>query len=106
MTYKPGDLVVPADLPRRVLCRILETSTDVCGGTEQILKLEPLEGQRWHPAMSLVRRSNTVLPVRIGDLWRAAMPLRLLTEHRMSGQARRSLLRHRDRPGSALAFRR
>ena len=76
MTYEPGDLVYPADLPRRVLCRVLEVEVFAAGsGISQLLRLEPLEGQRWHPGTSLVRRGEVVLPVKIGDLWRAGRPL-------------------------------
>src|SRR6202040_3199162 len=43
VTYQTGDYVYPADLPRRLLCRVRQTeSLTVRTGTSQILKLEPL----------------------------------------------------------------
>jgi hypothetical protein len=96
MTYEPGDLVYPADLPRRVLCRILETeSIDIRGSTRQILRLEPLEGQTWHPGTSLVRRGEAVLPARLGDLWRAGAPLRPLADPSTLRRARGLPVMHR-----------
>ncbi len=77
MRYRAGDLVYPADLPQRVLCRVVAArNVTVDGAVGQVLKLEPLEGQPWHPAVSFIRRDPGVLPVRIGDLWRAGMPIR------------------------------
>ena len=76
MRYEPGDLVYPVDLPRRVLCRVIaRRSITTRGCVSQILRLEPIEGQSWHPAVTLVRRVDLVLPVRLGDLWRAGGPL-------------------------------
>src|SRR3989442_14666631 len=75
MTYEPGDLVYPADLPRRVLCRVLEVEVFAAGsGISQLLRLEPLEGQRWHPGTSLVRRGEAAPPLAKGDRWRARRP--------------------------------
>ena len=77
MTYESGDLVFPADLPRRLLCRVISTQgMTTADGPRQLLRLEPLEGQDWHPGISLIRRGDLVLPARLGDLWRAGMATR------------------------------
>jgi hypothetical protein len=69
MIYQPGDYVYPADLPRRVLCRVAKAeSLDVRQGTGQVLKLEPLEGP-WSPGTSLVRLDEYVIPARPRQLW-------------------------------------
>jgi hypothetical protein len=82
MTYEPGDLVYPADLPRRVLCRVLRAECIHIGGSpHQMLRLEPLEGQHWHQGLSLIRRGDMVLPARLGDLWRAGRQFRPPPEH-------------------------
>jgi hypothetical protein len=60
--YQPGDYVYPADLPRRVLCRVTEVeSGSAPDGTFQILHLHPLEGP-WDPGTRLVRLDQGVLP--------------------------------------------
>ncbi len=74
MAFRPGDYVYPADLPRRLLCRV--TSAE-CGTTEggafQILTLEPLERpeSEWPDGTLLVRLDEHVLPAPARDLWRA-----------------------------------
>src|SRR5262245_23792976 len=43
MLYQPGDYVYPADLPRRLLCRVQQAETlRLRGGVAQMLRLEPL----------------------------------------------------------------
>jgi hypothetical protein len=92
MTYEPGDLVSPADLPRRLLCRVISAqSIGTGGGTRQLLRLEPLEGQDWHPGVTLIRRGDLVLPARLGDLWRAGVA------------SRRAALHHGSRPRGGCA---
>lgn len=62
MTYRPGDCVYPADLPRRFLCRVRQAErVRIRGGTFQILELEPLEGP-WRSGTFLVREDRRVLP--------------------------------------------
>lgn len=71
--YEPGDYVYPADLPRRLLCRVTRAeSAATRAGTFQILTLEPLEGpwSDW-PETQLVRLDEAVLPAGTRDLWRA-----------------------------------
>ena len=90
MRYEPGDLVYPADLPRRVLCRVMRVErTQIAGTPEQMLRLEPLEGQNWHAGVSLIRKGETVLPARLGDRWRAG---------RFFQAAARGPLAHRSAP--------
>jgi hypothetical protein len=84
LTFEPGDLVCPGDLPHRVVCRVLRTETIDIGGSPhqmQILKLEPLVGQRWHVGGTLIRRGDVVFPARAGDLWRASPPFRGQTRY-------------------------
>ena len=74
MTYQPGDYVYPADMPKRVLCRVAcaeEATTS--SGELQILTLEPLEGpwRRLGAAPDVVRIGDDVRPARVRDLWRA-----------------------------------
>jgi hypothetical protein len=74
MTYRPGDYVYPADLPRRMLCRVAQTeSAETPSGPLQVLTLEPLEGP-WREsadALSVVRLGEDVRPASVRDLWRA-----------------------------------
>ena len=65
MAYVPGDYVYPADMPRRLLCRVARAeagSTDA--GAFQILMLEPLEGpwREWPDTGLIVRLGEDVLP--------------------------------------------
>jgi hypothetical protein len=73
MTYQAGDYVYPADLPRRVLCRVAcaEHGTTPMG-TFQILTLEPLDGpwRAWPEVDRIIRLDADVLPVPAHDLWR------------------------------------
>jgi hypothetical protein len=74
MGYRPGDYVYPANLPRRVLCRVAgaeDGTTDT--GAFQILTLEPLEGpfRGWSGANLILRLGDDVLPARVRQLWRA-----------------------------------
>ena len=69
--YETGDLVYPTDLPRRLLCRIVDLEDiRIRGNQHQILKLHPVEGQPWHLGTSLVRWDEGVRLARLGDLWR------------------------------------
>ena len=69
MTYQTGDYVYPADLPRRLLCRVRQTeSLTVRTGTSQILRLEPLEGP-WPAGTELIRMDEWVIPARPRRLW-------------------------------------
>jgi len=64
MTYRAGDCVYPADLPRRFLCRVTEAQSFSMGTQRfQILNLEPLEGP-WRPGTTLVRDDSGVRPAR------------------------------------------
>ena len=65
MAYGPGDYVYPADLPRRLLCRVARAETgNTASGVFQILTLEPLEGpwRDWPDARLIVRFDENVLP--------------------------------------------
>jgi len=71
MRYETGDLVYPTDLPRRLLCRVVDLEDiRIRGSQHQILKLHPVEGQPWHLGTSLVRWDEGVRLARLGDLWR------------------------------------
>jgi hypothetical protein len=73
MRYRTGDYVYPADLPRRVLCRVAcaePGSTPT--GAFQILTLEPLDGP-WRASLAVdrvIRLDADVRPVPAEDLWR------------------------------------
>lgn len=63
MGYRTGDYVYPADLPRRLLCRVTGTVEGAThGGRFQILTLEPLEGPwlEWPGIGALVRLDDGV----------------------------------------------
>ena len=88
MTYQTGDYVYPADLPRRLLCRVRQTeSLTVRTGTSQILKLEPLEGP-WPSGTELVRMDEWVIPARPRPLWQGAL--------RPEPSLRPGAIRHQD----------
>jgi len=75
MLFQPGDYVYPADLPRRLLCRVASAESAATGmGAFQILTLEPLEQpwSEWRDAPLIVRLDENVRPVPARDLWRAA----------------------------------
>jgi hypothetical protein len=73
MAFRPGDYVYPADLPRRLLCRVAcaESGTTRTGAF-QILTLEPVEKPQcdWPEGTFLVRLDENVLPAPARDLWR------------------------------------
>ena len=73
MRYQAGDYVYPANLPRRVLCRVAcaEPATTPTGAF-QILTLEPLDGpwRTWPEVDRIIRLDADVLPVSAHDLWR------------------------------------
>jgi hypothetical protein len=74
MRYCSGDYVYPADLPRRLLCRVAKAeSLAVRSGTAQVLKLEPLEGP-WPEGTALVRLDHFVVPARPRELWQKSPP--------------------------------
>jgi len=63
MVFRPGDYVIPADLPRRLLCRVTSTETGTTrDGVFQILTLEPVERpwSEWPDAERLVRFADGV----------------------------------------------
>src|SRR5882762_8128177 len=65
MAYVPGDYVYPADMPRRLLCRVARAeSGNTDDGAFQILMLEPLEGpwREWPDTRLIVRLGEDVLP--------------------------------------------
>ena len=69
--YQPGDYVVVADLPRRLLCRVAGADS-ACSGADmyQILTLEPLE-EPWRAwGTPLVRLDEAVEPAPARELWR------------------------------------
>jgi hypothetical protein len=70
MQYRAGDYVYPANLPRRVLCRVA-CAEPATTPTEafQILTLEPLDGP-WRAVDRIVRLDADVLPASAHDLWR------------------------------------
>ena len=74
MSYRSGDYVYPADLPRRLLCRVAQAERlAVRNGTAQVLRLEPLEGP-WPAGTSLVRLDNFVVPAGPRELWQKSAP--------------------------------
>ena len=73
MAFRPGDYVYPADLPRRLLCRVaFAESGTTRTGAFQILTLEPLEKawNEWPDGTLLVRLDEHVVPVPARVLWR------------------------------------
>ena len=65
MAYVPGDYVYPADMPRRLLCRVARAEVgNTDAGAFQILMLEPLEGpwREWPDTRLIVRLGEDVLP--------------------------------------------
>ena len=77
--YQLGDYVYPADLPRRLLCRVANAESGrTRTGAFQILTLEPLEGpwRRWPDTSHVVRLDEDVEPARARDLWRAGTAAR------------------------------
>jgi len=72
MTYQEGDIVYPADLPRRFPCRVVQAERlSMENGSMQILRLEPLAGP-WPDGTVLVRLCEAVRPVMPRDAWLAA----------------------------------
>jgi hypothetical protein len=74
MAFRPGDYVYPADLPKRLLCRVARAEDGVTDcGAFQILTLEPLEKPErdWPEGTVLVRLDEHVRPAPARDLWRA-----------------------------------
>lgn len=77
MAYQPGDYVYPADLPRRLLCRVARTDSGTTDtGRFQILTLEVLEGpwRDWPETRHIVRLDEDVVPAPGRAVWRAGAP--------------------------------
>ena len=74
MAFRPGDYVYPADLPRRLLCRVTAVDTErTATGAFQILTLEPVDALWKGPgAAELVRLDENVRPAPSRDGWRSA----------------------------------
>jgi hypothetical protein len=75
MAFRPGDYVYPADLPRRLLCRVaVAESGRTRTGAFQILTLEPLEKpwSDWPRPNLIVRLDESVRPAPARALWRTA----------------------------------
>ena len=75
MAFLPGDYVYPADLPRRLLCRVAAAESGrTRTGAFQILTLEPLEKpwSDWPRPNLIVRFDESVRPAPAHDLWRSA----------------------------------
>ena len=72
MTYHEGDVVYPADLPRRFPCRVVQAER-LCmeNGSTQVLRLVPLTGP-WPDGTVLVRLCEAVQPVAPRDAWQMA----------------------------------
>ena len=82
MAFRTGDIVYPADLPRRLLCRVTcAESGRTRTGSFQILTLEPLAKpwNEWHEAPLIVRFDDDVLAADTRELWRASMAARFRT---------------------------
>ena len=65
MAFRPGDYVYPADLPRRLLCRVAAAESGrTRTGAFQILTLEPLEKpwSDWRDRTLILRLDEDVLP--------------------------------------------
>ena len=90
-----GDYVVPTDLPRPFICRVVVAHA--VGATDrQVLELVPLHGP-WPPGTRLVRGSTAVRSAIASELWSTNIPH---TPRRKS--VRETHRRHLPRPaGSA-----
>jgi hypothetical protein len=76
MAFRPGDYVYPADLPRRLLCRVTAVDTErTATGAFQILTLEPLDALwKGSGTAELVRLDEHVRPAPAGAGWRSVGP--------------------------------
>ena len=77
MEFQAGDYVYPADLPRRLLCRVMAVESGrTRTGAFQILTLEPLEKpwSDWPRPNLIVRFDDGVRAVPARDLWRTTVP--------------------------------
>jgi len=75
MAFRPGDYVYPADLPRRLLCRVATAESGrTRTGAFQILTLEPLARpwSDWPRPDLIVRFGEAVRRAPARDLWRVA----------------------------------
>jgi len=69
MTYHEGDIVYPADLPRRFPCKVVQAERlSMDNGSTQVLRLAPLTGP-WPDVTVLVRLCEAVRPVVPRDAW-------------------------------------
>jgi hypothetical protein len=69
--YRPGDWVIPTDLPHTHVCRVLRAERlPARAGGGQILTLLPLGGP-WPPATELVRLDHGVRAADARDLWQS-----------------------------------
>ncbi|HEY2385447.1 MAG TPA: hypothetical protein VGK30_00680 [Candidatus Binatia bacterium] len=72
MTYHEGDVVYPADLPRRFPCKVLQAEwLTMENGSTQVLRLAPLTGP-WPDGTVLVRLCEAVQPVVPREAWQMA----------------------------------
>jgi hypothetical protein len=106
-THEIGDFVVPMDLPRRFVCRVVATHAVDDTGL-QMLELEPLDGP-WPPDTRLIRGSESVRDAVQGELQASSEPPptipfeRTTTRRRRRAHPRRSTreIRERTAPGAA-----
>ena len=69
-----GEYVVPTDLPRAFICRVVVTHP--VGATDrQVLELVPLHGP-WPPGTRLIRGSTSVRSAIASELWSTNVPER------------------------------
>jgi len=72
MTYHTGDIVYPADLPRRFPCRVEQAEhLTMPSGSTQVLRLKPLTGP-WPGGTVLVRLCEAVVPLAPREAWQMA----------------------------------
>jgi hypothetical protein len=63
MSYQAGDIVYPADLPKRFPCCVEQAEQlTTSSGSVQLLRLVPLEGP-WPSGTVLVRLCEAVIPI-------------------------------------------
>ena len=82
MAFRTGDYVYPADLPRRLLCRVTcAESGSTRTGPYQILTLQPLgrPWNEWGDGTLIVRFDGDVRAVDTRDFWQGAPPARFRT---------------------------
>lgn len=72
--HSVGDYVVPTDLPRAFICRVV-VSHPVGATDRQVLELVPLHGP-WPPGTRLIRGSTAVRSAIVSELWSTNLPER------------------------------